>query len=56
MNYQQLDNGSFEYIQVGKWNNGSLEFFKELQEFPTGHVESVCSKSCASGHYKVSHS
>lgn len=52
MNYQQKADGSFDYVQVGEWNNGSLNFIRELQEFPTGPVQSVCSKPCAPGYYK----
>ena len=55
MNYQILDDGNMDYVQVGEWNNGSLNFFRELQDFPTGTgpVESVCSKPCPPGTYKV---
>lgn len=53
MNYQTLKDGTFDYVQIGEWNNGTLSFFRELQEFAGGPVQSVCSKPCLPGHYKV---
>ncbi|EDS30958.1 conserved hypothetical protein [Culex quinquefasciatus] len=52
MNYQLLADGTYDYVQVGEWNNGSLNFFRDLQESSTGPVESVCSKPCLPGFYK----
>ncbi|XP_055551060.1 metabotropic glutamate receptor 5-like [Wyeomyia smithii] len=52
MNYQLLEDGSYDYVQVGEWNNGSLNFLRDLQEASTGPVESVCSKPCLPGYYK----
>ncbi|XP_055633826.1 metabotropic glutamate receptor 1-like [Toxorhynchites rutilus septentrionalis] len=52
MNYQLLADGAYDYVQVGEWNNGSLNFFRHLQESPAGPVESVCSKPCLPGFYK----
>lgn len=51
MNYQ-LNNGTFDYVLIGEWNNGSLNLPQE-PEYPTGPVESVCSKPCSPGFYKV---
>ncbi|XP_065079892.1 metabotropic glutamate receptor 1-like [Ochlerotatus camptorhynchus] len=48
MNFQ-LINGSYDYVPVGEWNNGSLTFTQNLQASP---VESVCSKPCPPGSYK----
>lgn len=52
MNFQ-LINGSYDYVPVGEWNNGSLTFTQNLQASPEGPVESVCSKPCPPGSYKV---
>ncbi|XP_062537506.1 metabotropic glutamate receptor 1-like isoform X2 [Armigeres subalbatus] len=51
MNYQFL-NGSYDYVPVGEWNNGSLIFTQSLQPSPAGPVESVCSRPCPPGSYK----
>lgn len=51
MNYQ-LNNGTYDYVLIGEWNNGSLNL-SEDPEYPTGPVESVCSKPCSPGFYKV---
>lgn len=53
VNYQQKDNGRFDYVQVGDWYNGSLAWNSELQFGPGTVVKSVCSSSCPKGHYKV---
>nr|CAD7438878.1 unnamed protein product [Timema bartmani] len=54
MNYQLLPNGSYDYIHVGDWNNGTLLMWDDLQ-YPRAEdrVESVCSKPCQPGYYKV---
>ncbi|RZF48286.1 hypothetical protein LSTR_LSTR015735 [Laodelphax striatellus] len=51
MNFQQLANGSYDYIHVGDWNNGSLQLREKLQlgHAPSGRVESVCSRPCKPG-------
>lgn len=51
MNYQE-NNGTFDYVLIGEWNNGTLILPQE-PEYPTGPVESVCSKPCSPGFYKV---
>ncbi|XP_039287871.1 metabotropic glutamate receptor 1-like [Nilaparvata lugens] len=55
MNFQQLANGSYDYIHVGDWNNGSLQLREALQlgHAPSGRVESVCSRPCNNGYRKV---
>jgi len=57
MNYQILPNGSYDYIHVGDWNNGSLQIREDIQisnKVEGAKVESVCSKPCAPGFYRVS--
>nr|XP_029711039.1 metabotropic glutamate receptor 1-like [Aedes albopictus] len=51
MNFQFI-NGSYDYVPVGEWNNGSLIFTQSLQSSPAGPVESVCSRPCPPGSYK----
>lgn len=55
MNFQ-LNNDSYDYVKIGDWNNGTLQFSEPLQDSPEGPVESVCSKPCKPGYYKVSNS
>lgn len=54
MNFQIKEDGTFDYVQIGDWNNHTLNFFKPLQPPPTGVVKSVCSDPCPVGYYKVS--
>lgn len=49
LNYQLLSNGSYAYVQIGDWNDGTLTWFGELQKI----VTSVCSPECHPGFYKV---
>lgn len=55
MNFQQLPNGSYDYIRVGDWNNGTLIMQDDELQWPRpgGRVESVCSRPCQPGFYKV---
>lgn len=55
MNFQQLPNGSYDYIRVGDWNNGTLIMQEDELQWPRpgGRVESVCSRPCQPGFYKV---
>ncbi|XP_069676283.1 metabotropic glutamate receptor 1-like [Periplaneta americana] len=53
MNFQQLSNGSYDYVRIGDWNNGTLIMRDDLQwPRPDEKVESVCSRPCQPGHYK----
>lgn len=56
MNYQKLEDGSFDYVQVGNWHNRSLWWNQSRPvQFGKGKtVKSVCSEECPEGHYKVS--
>ncbi|CAH1972947.1 unnamed protein product [Acanthoscelides obtectus] len=55
MNFQRLTNGSFDYVQVGGWNNHTLTLNEKIMQFgPNGRtVKSVCSEDCPMGKYKV---
>jgi len=53
MNFQIKDDGSYDYVQIGEWNNHTLNFFKSIQHPQSGPVKSVCSKPCLPGFYKV---
>ncbi|KAJ8911078.1 hypothetical protein NQ315_015250, partial [Exocentrus adspersus] len=55
MNYQKLEDGSFDYVQVGSWNNRSL-LWNNSRSLQLGRnrktVKSVCSQECPRGQYK----
>lgn len=53
MNFQIKEDGSYDYVQIGEWNNHTLNFFKPHQAPPSGVVKSVCSDPCQPGYYKV---
>ncbi|GFG34284.1 hypothetical protein Cfor_09850, partial [Coptotermes formosanus] len=46
MNFQQLPNGSYDYIRVGDWNNGTLTMQDDELQWPNSgeRVDSVCSR------------
>ncbi|XP_043266635.1 metabotropic glutamate receptor 1-like [Venturia canescens] len=54
LNFQELKNGSYGYVQIGDWNNGTLTFSASPLSWrrTTELVTSVCSKPCQPGHYK----
>ncbi|XP_071448641.1 metabotropic glutamate receptor 1-like, partial [Hetaerina americana] len=54
MNFQQLPNGSYDYIHVGDWINGSLNLWDSVKFEPRlpPVVNSVCSKPCQPGYFK----
>ncbi|KAG8290470.1 Metabotropic glutamate receptor 1 [Homalodisca vitripennis] len=54
MNFQLQEDGSYDYVHVGDWNNGTLHVWEDLQlgQQPGVRVESVCSKPCPPGFYK----
>ncbi|XP_076047779.1 metabotropic glutamate receptor 1-like isoform X5 [Oratosquilla oratoria] len=54
MNYQRLQNGSYEYVHVGTWDNGSLTLHSPVV-FKTSDGQppnSVCSEPCGLGQVK----
>lgn len=53
LNFQRLPNMTYSYVQIGDWNNGTLAFSSVPQSRVTQLVESVCSKPCDPGSYKV---
>ncbi|XP_071549706.1 metabotropic glutamate receptor 5-like isoform X2 [Panulirus ornatus] len=55
MNYQRLKNGSFDYVRVGTWDNGTLLVHEDLVVFNSPDrlpPSSVCSMPCAYNEYK----
>ncbi|KAJ9583835.1 hypothetical protein L9F63_021838, partial [Diploptera punctata] len=54
MNFQKLPNGSYDYVRVGDWNNGTLIMRDDELQWPRSgeRVESVCSRPCQPGYYK----
>lgn len=54
LNYQKHKDGTYEYVRVGEWNNGTLKLDENALQFgPNGTIESVCSKPCPRGQKKV---
>lgn len=53
MNYQLLENGTFDYVHVGNWTDGKLTFHDEIKFGTQKKPTSVCSLPCAPGYYKV---
>lgn len=56
MNYQKLDDGTFDYVQIGNWNNHSLLWNNSPKPQLNRNgsiVKSVCAEECPKGHYKV---
>ncbi|CAG9765198.1 unnamed protein product [Ceutorhynchus assimilis] len=55
MNFQKLQDGTYDYVQVGSWNNRSIVWTKNPQ-FPEIRskkiVKSVCAEDCPQGYYK----
>ncbi|XP_031783306.1 metabotropic glutamate receptor 1 isoform X1 [Nasonia vitripennis] len=52
LNYQLMPNGTYAYVQIGDWNNGTLTLTGWPQSRSPSLVESVCSKPCPPGYYK----
>ncbi|XP_024944343.1 metabotropic glutamate receptor 1 isoform X2 [Cephus cinctus] len=52
LNFQRFPNGTYGYMQIGDWNNGTLSPLAYPQSRGTELVESVCSKPCPPGYYK----
>lgn len=55
LNYQKLENGKFDYVHVGDWNNRSLTWNHSIniQFGPRSRITSVCSQECSAGQYKA---
>lgn len=53
MNFQMIQDGTYDYVMIGEWINHTLNFFRNIQSPPNGPIKSVCSKPCQSGYYKV---
>ncbi|XP_011297984.1 metabotropic glutamate receptor 1 isoform X2 [Fopius arisanus] len=52
LNYQLGPDGSYDYRQIGDWNNGTLVLSELPQSRGSQLVTSVCSQPCPMGHYK----
>ncbi|XP_068233250.1 LOW QUALITY PROTEIN: uncharacterized protein [Palaemon carinicauda] len=55
MNYQRLENGSFDYVLVGTWDNGTLVVHEERVVFNRPYKlppASVCSEPCSYNEFK----
>ncbi|KAF2889030.1 hypothetical protein ILUMI_17143, partial [Ignelater luminosus] len=52
LNYQQKEDGTYDYVTVGIWNNRTINWMSDMQYGPNTSVKSVCSPPCPLGHYK----
>ncbi|XP_077291377.1 metabotropic glutamate receptor 5-like isoform X2 [Arctopsyche grandis] len=55
MNYQLLENGTFDYVHIGDWNGGEIRLFNTTNiqyGTQTKPPTSVCSRPCDPGYYK----
>ncbi|KAA0188802.1 hypothetical protein HAZT_HAZT008991 [Hyalella azteca] len=55
LNFQRFNNGSYGYVRIGTWDNGSLEMQQETVKFNSLNglpPTSVCSSPCAAGKAK----
>lgn len=54
MNFQHVEPGVFDYINIGSWHEGILSLDEELiQMNRSDMVRSVCSEPCSKGEIKV---
>ncbi|KAJ4918921.1 hypothetical protein JOQ06_000794 [Pogonophryne albipinna] len=54
MNFQQVESGDFDYINVGSWHEGILKLDEDLMMMNKSNVvRSVCSEPCSRGQIKV---
>lgn len=55
MNFQRVQPGVYDYINIGSWHEGLLSLDHELiQMNRSDMVRSVCSEPCSKGEIKVS--
>ena len=56
MNYRRFKNGSYGYVQIATWDQGTLEVSDNIQwkDYGDKPPVSVCSQECPKGSAKVS--
>lgn len=54
MNFQHVETGVFDYINIGSWHEGVLSLDEDMiQMNRSDMVRSVCSEPCSKGEIKV---
>lgn len=54
MNFQRVEPGVYDYINIGSWHEGLLSLEEELIPMNSSDVvRSVCSEPCSKGEIKV---
>ena len=54
MNFQRVEPGVYDYINIGSWHEGMLSLDEEMiQMNRSDMVRSVCSEPCSKGEIKV---
>ncbi|XP_053701745.1 metabotropic glutamate receptor 1b isoform X2 [Synchiropus splendidus] len=56
MNFQRLQSGGFDYINIGSWHEGVLSIDDDMMQMmqnSSSMVRSVCSEPCSRGEIKV---
>ncbi|XP_020793620.2 metabotropic glutamate receptor 1b [Boleophthalmus pectinirostris] len=53
MNFQQLESGVYDYINIGSWHEGALSLDDDTVINRSEQVRSVCSEPCSRGEIKV---
>uniref|UniRef100_A0A8C6TD51 Metabotropic glutamate receptor 1 n=1 Tax=Neogobius melanostomus TaxID=47308 RepID=A0A8C6TD51_9GOBI len=53
MNFQQLESGVYDYINIGSWHEGALSLDDDTMINRSEQVRSVCSEPCSKGEIKV---
>lgn len=54
MNFQRLESGVYDYINIGSWHEGVLSLDDDTMQINRSElVRSVCSEPCSKGEIKV---
>lgn len=54
MNFQHVQTGVYDYINIGSWHEGLLSLDEEMIRMNSSDmVRSVCSEPCSKGEIKV---
>lgn len=54
MNFQHVEPGVYDYINIGSWHEGILSLEDEMMQINRSDmVRSVCSEPCSKGEIKV---
>lgn len=54
MNFQRVEHGVYDYINIGSWHEGILSLDDDMMQMNRSDmVRSVCSEPCSKGEIKV---